>query len=590
MDIVITKIRQTQILYDNISEYLSKISNAYVNSDVNDLLSHIKKNLSALESEKLTDSQSNLTDEKIFYIWHLITQIIYMVENIIYILKLNVKEDSSLLMLKTTSTELEIITNLYNNINVIFGKFMKKYQTVDIEIFKFFDGILYKNSKWTQDTVLDNVKNITKLVKKYIFSVPLYAHIMQKNLFYCTNQNVELCNNLNNILEDVKDFIFLEMSKRKILPKSLYKNNPRLTTFGLTPLHQSASLSETTKKIFNKGADKISGLSNIAKSNNVCIVIFNNVIKNPIEFSLWKLNDWKIAKDYVQSENAGVNQKIIDRFKTIEFADVPNQKWNFSSSYYGDINSDYFVIIEHLGGNKYRHISIYTDAKETIGGGKIQSKIHKSKIPQLIEFIKNEKMYVKTRISEYHRIQEKTIMKNMFLPYRFDLDEINVESQIIDSKYMRHTLSTQLLNECMNIIKTDFKKGSSIKSHRDIGTIIHNDLLVHLFSSSFIEQYYIYTFKNKKNNSTFSYAETFKTMLAQLQLLNSHFIREMHDNFVSMKIDDKIFTETPLIKNNKIKEILEQLINIVLGKLISNTHNIYQALMYKTSLLNLSIV
>ena len=178
----------------------------------------------------------------------------------------------------------------------------------------------------------------------------------------------------------------------------------------------------------------------------------------------------------------------------------------------------------------------------------------------------------------------------MFLPISFNLDNIDLESQIIDSKYLRYELATKLVDECMKMVKKDYKKGESIKTTKDIGKIIHNEKLSEIFNRVFIEQYDIYTFKNKENISTFPYSETFKTLLAQLGELNRNFIRNIHDKFVVLDIDKTIFTNSPKDKNSKLKDIFEGIISDVLNALISNKRNIYQALVYKTSLLRLSAI
>jgi len=111
-----------------------------------------------------------------------------------------------------------------------------------------------------------------------------------------------------------------------------------------------------------------------------------------------------------------------------------------------------------------------------------------------------------------------------------------------------------------------------------------------IFNSIIIEQYDIYTFKNKENVSTFPFSETLKTFLAELSLINRNFVRGMHGKFTASKLEQKIFSEDNVSKKIYLDKLFTEIIVPVLDKLISNESNIYQSLIYKTSLLRLSVV
>ena len=149
--------------------------------------------------------------------------------------------------------------------------------------------------------------------------------------------------------------------------------------------------------------------------------------------------------------------------------------------------------MEKLGDDIYRLLSIYTDNREYSGGGRLKTKINRHKIAELINYVVKGNSCT-TRVGEYNKIQEEKIVKKMFLPIYHDIENINLTSQIIDSKFLRHAIYVRLTKEYLDIIKTKFKKGADINNIKDIGKIIHDESLADIFSSSIVDQYYIYTF------------------------------------------------------------------------------------------------
>jgi hypothetical protein len=592
MDLIGVKIKNIKSLCENISEHIEKIRtlkiNICANNSIDNFLEQKNKNVSILEKLideiRANDIQNLDFCEGVFHIWHLIESILDMVNITVSILDNKIKINT----IELTSTKINTITNAYGNIEASYNSFNKKYIVIDKIILKKLNEMLNKSDSITKENAIHKVNAFTKHVKKYIYAVALYVILIQTIMDYSSKYGDIIRDQIINTIEEVKDFILVEKCKKPV-HKSLYKYNPRLSTFGLVPTYESKSLSILTKDIFGKSIRKPSGLDSIAKSNKICILVLNSVVRHPIEFSMWKLNEWQYAKEFIQDEKRGLNKKIIDRFNTIKFNEETDQKWDFGSSIYGDINSQEFIVMEKLGDDIYRVLSIYTDNGEYSNGGRLKKKINRNKIAELINYVVNGNSCA-TRVGEYNKIQEEKIVKKMFLPIYHDIENINLTSQIIDSKFLRHSIYVRLTKEYLDIVKTKFKKGADINNIKDIGKIIHDENLADIFSSLIVEQYYIYTFKNKKNVSTFSNAEIFKTLLSQLRLLTRDFVRTIHDIFSNLDIDIKIFEDTPHNKNNAVQAIINDLICNTLEKIITNEANIYQSLIYKTSLLNLSLV
>ena len=631
MDTLNNKIDKIKNLYNGILKYSTDISQFHkyeldTGTDVPDEIDSISICLKKIEklSDFIKNYEYQLTKDNdniyknIFEFYNLINLISYKIDNILRILDKITNSNSKDLIYNISDTEIESIGNLYNNIKVLYNKYQTDTIKLDIEIFQNIYNILSKDN-WYGSEIDTIITSLTKIVKLYPFAINLYAFIMQQLLQTClkpnqqfnnrndqkSNQsnnqqfnnrndqkNTSLCNDIINNIESVKDFILLESIKINLNAKNIAKSNPHIKTFGLTPSGNSKTLINLFAGLGHNIKSE-SNLETLATSQEMCIVIVNRIIGKPIEFSLWNLIDWNISKTFIQGEFAGINQKTIDRFKTIMFIETKKiQKWDFSIDYYGDINSNYLTIVEKLGVDAYRLLNIYDRESNfyKTGGGTYETKIHKKHLKSFIEYVTNKGITNNaTRISEYHKIQEREILKNMFLPIKFNIAGINMSSQIVDSKYLRYELHKKLTEGFNEIIKKEYKDGVLIKTIKDIGSIMHHKTLSNIFNSILIEQYDIYTFKNKENTNPFPFSETLKTFLSKISLLNRSFNRGVHGNFIDVKIDQNIFSDNTT-KKIFLNKLFNDVITRVLEKLISNESNIYQSLIYKNSLLSLSVV
>ena len=607
MDALHNKVEIINKLYKNISKYSNDISQFHkyeldvetnIPDDIDNInicIKNIEKLYTYLENYTLQSTKNNnKIYSNIFEFYNLINFISYKIDNILCALDKIASSNSKELTYNISDAEIESIGNLYNNIKLLYNKYQTDTIAIDIDIFQYIYSILSKDN-WGDTKIIDIVEILNETIKLYPFAINLYAFIMQKILHSCIPLGNDVCNTIINNIELIKNFILLESIKVNLNNKTIVKSNPHIKTFGLTPSGSLKPLSKLVLEIDNniKDCKLESNLGTLAKSKDVCVILVNRIISKPLEFSLWSLIDWNVSKSFIQGEFAGVNKTIIDRFRTIMFIDIKKQqKWDFSINYYGDINADYLIIIEKLATDAYRLLHIYnreSDFYKKTGGGTYETKIHKTNLTSFIEYVKNNGITpMSTRISEYHKIQERKILENMFLPIKFNMAGINMSSQIVDSKYLRYELHTKLTNEFTEIIKKEYKDGTLIKTNKDIGVIIHHKNLYTIFNSIIIEQYDIYTFKNKENVSPFPFSETIKTFLAKLSLLNRSFIRGVHGKFTEIDIDQSIFSDN-ISKKIYLNKLFNDIITPVLEKLISNESNVYQSLIYKNSLLKLSV-
>ena len=270
MESIKNKLLKIEQLYEIINDYISKIS-VYVNDDIKNYLIDISKHLVEIKKIDMTDKL-----ESIFHIWHIMELILSNISNIIQNLQIII--DSTIITNKSIS-ETKIINNLYNNIILLYNKFTKEIDINDKKTVKNLDDISYKKLKWDKTNVMENVDMITDLVKLYPCAMQLYATIIQNTLNYCMRYGINVCDKIINIVEDVKDYIMLDNVPNKLGSNFLYKSNPHIKTFGLTPLGPSDTLYNITLLIKSiKPAKKVTNLASIAKDSGVCIILINNVI------------------------------------------------------------------------------------------------------------------------------------------------------------------------------------------------------------------------------------------------------------------------------------------------------------------------
>jgi hypothetical protein len=565
MDIA-EKIEKLTALNVNINEYSNKLLEFHekniFNVDITKELAQLNKNIDLIKTDT--------TQRGMFKMWHLINHSVYIISTIIDELDEVLQNHSKKIVFDMSDTFIDSLNDLYTAINIMYVTYKRQTDNLDISIIIKLSNDVKNAACLTTDTIINNANKFTDLVKEYPFAVSLYAYIMQSMITDCKTTGRETCVMLLNIIESVKTEIMVPKSSNNTA--HLYKRNPHLKTFGLTPTGTGVPLLEITKNIFNS----TDSLKRVASSNNVCIVVISKVINKPIEFSIWNLIDWKLIQKYAQDENMGINTKLIEKLNTIKFNTIKKQqKWDFSVQYHGDINSDTFYIIENIGGGLYRRLKHKLDIE----------KISRQSISSFIDHVKNKGVSKNnTRISEYNIIQERAILKNMFLPIKFDITSINVNSQVIDSKYIRNIIYVRLIKQ----FDKEYTK-SKIKNNAGVGKLIHSPMLYTIFNSILIEQYNIYTFKNKENVSGFPLSETLKSFLAQLHHLSTQFSKDIHDEFTIFSIDKTIYDDENR-KKTYLKTMFSDILKKILEKIITNESNVYQSLIYKTNLLNLSVV
>jgi hypothetical protein len=575
------KVANTRKFYSDISEYVSQLVELHKDIRINDIQLLIQSSLESIDKvDSLQKKIENTPDwEYLFHIWHLMCIIDNSIHYIITILD-DITLDNEYIISHMSQTHIQSVANMYKAIQVSYYKLQKSNAIDDIAIINKFSEIIWEQmNPMNTESTLGHFNKIHTLVIKYIHSISLFAYITQKILEQCQGS----CYTILSKIEDMKDLVLVQ-GVEKCCSKTLFKTNPHIKTFGLTPKCPTDTLLNITNKIFQQKTS-LSKLTSLSKTTKTYIIILNRIIKNPLEFSLWRLFNWDYAKDYIQSDVLGINTKVVDRFETISYIRNSNKpKWDFSIDTFGDIESDSVVVLETLDNDAYRILTPYTDDKNL--------KIKKTDIVAFLHYIKNKGVCnTISRVSVYHEISQRKALQNMFLPIKFNVDDIKTDSRkIIDTKYLRNEITTQLLKIFLNIAKKDYGDGAKINDNHDFSKIIHHSQLQEKFSSILIEQYDIYTFKNRENLGDFPFSETLQSFLSNVHWFNRSFIRNLHDLFIKLKIDKKIFTYDKTAKKMELYRLFNGILVDAVNQLISDDSNIYQSLIMKNALLNLTLV
>jgi hypothetical protein len=577
------KLSNTKKIYSDIIEYIQQLVKLHKDIRINDIQILIQSSLESID--QITTLQKKIENtpdswEYLFHIWHLMC----MVDNsTLYIITTldDITLSNEHIITSMSQTHIQSVAVMYKTIQASYYRLKKSNDIDDITIINNFSEIIWKQMNPIDDeSTLDHFNKIYKLIKKYIHSISLFAYITQKILEQCQGN---ICDIILSKIEDIKDLVLVQGVEKCCL-KTLFKTNPHIKTFGLTPKCPTDTLLNITNKIFQQKVSLLK-LTSLSKTSKTYIIILNRIIKNPLEFSLWRLFNWDYAKDYIQSDALGINTKVVDRFETISYIRNSNKpKWNFDISTYGDIESDSVVVLETLDNDAYRILTPYTDDKNL--------KIKKNDIVAFLHYIKNKGVCnTISRVSVYHEISQRKALQNMFLPIRFNIDDIKTDSRkIIDTKYLRNEITTQLLKIFLDITKKDYGDGVKVNDNHDFSKIIHHNDIQEKFSSILIEQYDIYTFKNKENIGDFPFSETLKSFLSNVHWFNRSFIRNLHDLFIKLKIDKKIFTYDKTTKKIELYRLFNVILNEAVNQLISDDSNIYQSLIMKNALLKLSLI
>lgn len=541
MDSINNEIYETKNFVSKINIEIDKLYKKYELNDVFEYSTNINHIL-------LNILLTKISIKELFKIQHNIVLIINLVKSIYHSL------------LNDSLKENLIIINVSKNIY----KHYKKYKN-NSKIF--IDNKFNIINDIKPNEYIHKVDEMTKYIKKYPHAIELYIYIIQKYMNTC---NFDICQHIINCVENIKDY-FLINDATEYNEKTIYKKNVYLSSFGLMSCSKVHELDDILN-IMLKIKIKTSNLENIANNNTICIIVFNTNNNNNIFYNIHDIN--KTLQNKLYNINDGITLSMIYGFNIIQkIKNKKKSRWNFSIDYYGNIDSDYFLILQKLNDSNYSALSLIYD----LYNFETYKKIHKTEISSLINFIKNKGIYpIHTRKTEYNNILEKTILKNMFSCNKLDINKINSK---IDINLLRHEIVVKIIQSLMSTIK---KRNKPI-TNKYISKIIHNKCIFNIFNISILEQINKYIDTRLYNNNI---SEIIHTFLYTVYNLSIDFNRIIHDTYLKSELHANIVLPINMVNLNKIQNILTDIITTTINKIILDDDNIYYLLYKKDMIFN----
>jgi hypothetical protein len=418
---------------------------------------------------------------------------------------------------------------------------------------------------------IEDIKYLQSIVRKHIFSVSLYANILQKivddsSSKIMSKSNTNLLSEIFEIIESDKSF-FLLGHATNIFKKKV--DNPPMKRFGLVPITDSMSLSELMHVVIGK--KNINKISNLSSIKNYGFIIFNHIVYTPIEYNIRSLIVPSVAAKLIQPDTYGPTLKTVERFKTIR--DYPAAKWDFDHKIINE-SSDKIIIIETLEGKSYRCLAPWVDS--ALYG----YFINKEKVLPIIEYIKNKN--VSDRVSNYHIISTKLATKNMFLKKPIAMESFEENSADVPSHIIKQEI---ILN-----LETHVNKYKSIKDSVQLNEVLHDEGLRDIFYNTTLRLYpkavILDSIKEFKADR-FPFSELLSSFIVELQNITGKFMRELHDGYGRKPLPKETFDLPADERNNIIRKKISTVIEDALNLVIKNESNIYSTLHYKFLLLNI---
>ncbi len=406
------------------------------------------------------------------------------------------------------------------------------------------------------DDPLAEVQKLNQAFHKYPYSISLYKKIIKSVLSKVFYTKPDLAKNIGEIIEADKTKV---LNVSDPIVKQKY-NNPPMKSFGFVPRGLSSNLAELFDRVGVKVSGKTDAFARIAEQNKINIICLNHVTPNPVENYIDPLTKLSEAKKFNQPQLAsmGVTFGTTQRHKTI--LRLGKGQWRFDGKIYmsgKDFNeSKKTLVIENLAVGHYRIMSPWAEGDLYTPNDRAST---------LVEFIKAK--YQVTNASRVYNANQQeavSVLQNIFTTKPVDMDLIELETQAIEYKFLRHSVY-------VNIMK-HYDGEKKIKTLSEFEKRIHSPEYIDILIHTIIDEYLIYA-KEQNLTSTFGKAEIIITFLSQLSDITRTFSRELHDYYVKDTIDESDI--------GRIKEKFADILEKTLSKTINDNTNVYQAMIQK---------
>lgn len=393
-----------------------------------------------------------------------------------------------------------------------------------------------------------NFRDIRRAYLSHPNTTELYAHIVQllvNDLW--RSDRMAAFEIMEQISEDKRAVLEGAFGKKKM--KAPLKMVP--CGFGLMSTAPPEPLADVLKKTM--GAT-MKTLEKKCKTEEICCVLVSHVTNSPTKFNILPFIDW----DYIDpiKVDAGVSVRLVNKMNTI--VKQKPAKWSFKRVVHGSLDYSRFVILETLDGVNYSPLTPWIKGSPIVPSRFLEKFIESFKGPTRIEMY-NAQMHIRDK---------------MFFvkPPKMQMDDTK-----IDPKYLRNDLFNHLLGV--------YDKQNKIKSPAAFEKFIQGSVLPEKLGDFLIQ--YFPAHNPKPVSHKFGYSELVTDFLGELQQLTRAFSQEMYDQYAAHRPDPSVYSSKH--RDEDLRSAFEDILDGVLQSIITDSKNVFQAMMFKDKLLDVAM-
>ena len=536
--------------------------------------------------------------DKLFYVFKTLKELDNILDNIHELLSVDIRVHERDIS-TTASTE---TLGMLNNVLKVYTNYITQGEGLNDAILIYLAKLLCDpaNSDGQSTFTMDCAKIAQSRYRQWDITVELYSTYinLMLNHFYSNKDHRRY--ELTEQVEDDKtwqlsQYNILKWNNTRFINVNPSKITPLfITEWGLTPQSLLRPLLEIYKNIFQ--IDKIKGdhqsvVNQVAKlkQTSINLIVIEKIMPRAVEHDITKVVG-QVSDSYRIQDQAGVNQKALEKFNTLTIRST--DLWKFKVSLYTSVSQlnklqtlNSYYIIETIDDISYRVLSPYPLQH-------VNSAIQGRSISKLLRHIyRKKKLDINhSRVTEYNKILELELYQNLKATPKIDLQLMATTSSLsIDIGMVRQKIQIRLMEIYDELVihgKTELLYLREIIFHPKLVTQFI-DVQISIYCQDKLDFKLIAdpTLKRKKFNQN----DIFATFLLHASGGVRDFQREMNDNFHEIAAEiSPADINTWSYANRKIqfREVFNNIIDATLKRIFTSENNAYQNVKYKANILN----
>ena len=408
--------------------------------------------------------------------------------------------------------------------------------------------------------LFDIIKNyeidtINNVFNKYNDALELYCHYMQYKIDLTPGRGEEY-DKITNFINEAKYSLFLKSNNQ-------HNENEVIQSFGLTPIHQSITLSGVLEKAVNlilsdnkKGGGypdfekDLKKLSDLFYEKKKGLLVIVSIGKSQIEFNHNKLMGDEIKKIRV---NTGLNDHMLTTYSVINNIDKGFDAIGKVMKL-GYKESNDWVILRTLNGKLYDIMGYSTD--KIIVKKKLIEKLERG--PSLL-------------IENYHKLFNEDIIQFVNTPTDIELDKITPHSTTVKNLLIA---LEEFIDKKIEVPPTSLNQLYKLLEYGDIYELVYNII---------IKSY-------RDLDISLSDNEIVTTFMYNSNSIAEAFIKSIKEQLVKSGISEFTFREkVPNALKSYIRNLMVDIFKKVSDKVFDPKKDIYEKTIIKNNLLNTSL-